>query len=78
VSVFAAADVHPARGEDVEGAGRVGVLRGELEPEERAWLAERLTALVAKSSAIAAESNRELYQGEPDGEGQKQQPESCD
>jgi hypothetical protein len=58
--------------------GRVGVLRGELEPEERAWLGERLTALIAQTSAIAAEPNRELYQREPDGEGQKQQAERND
>jgi hypothetical protein len=55
--------------------GRVGVLRGELEPEERAWLAERLTALVAQSSAISAEAYRELYQREPDRQRQEQKAE---
>ncbi len=29
--------------------GRIGVLRGELEPEERDWLAARLTSLCAES-----------------------------
>jgi hypothetical protein len=56
--------------------GRVGVLRGELEPEERAWLSERLAALVAQSSAIAAEPNSEPDQRQPDQHGQKQQAES--
>lgn len=55
--------------------GRVGVLRGELEPEERAWLAERLAALVADSSAVATEPDREPHQGEADEHGQKQQAE---
>jgi hypothetical protein len=58
--------------------GRVGVLRGELEPEERAWLGERLTALVAKSSVVAAEANGEVHQREPDSEGQEEQAESRD
>lgn len=48
--------------------GRVGVLRGELEPEERAWLAERLTALIAQSSAVSAELDRQLDQREAHGE----------
>jgi hypothetical protein len=56
--------------------GRVGVLRGELEPEERAWLGERLTALIAKGSTVAAEANSEIYEREADGQGQKQQAES--
>jgi hypothetical protein len=51
--------------------GRVGVLRGELEPEERAWLAERLTALIAQDSALAAELDRELHEREAHGERQK-------
>ena len=58
--------------------GRVGVLRGELEPEERAWLGERLATLVARSSTLAAEANSEVYQREPDDQRQKQQAESGD
>jgi hypothetical protein len=33
--------------------GRIGVLRGELEPEERAWLAERLIEHTREASAAA-------------------------
>lgn len=57
--------------------GRVGVLRGELEPEERVWLAERLT-LLAEGSTLAAEANRQLDDGEADGEGQKQEADGGD
>jgi hypothetical protein len=35
--------------------GRIGVLRGELEPEERGWLAARLTSFVAESDLASVE-----------------------
>ena len=54
--------------------GRVGVLRGELEPEERAWLSERL-AVLAEDSTLSAEAKREVDDREADDQGQKQEAE---
>jgi hypothetical protein len=54
--------------------GRVGVLRGELEPEERAWLANRLGVL-AEGSALPTETNREIHEREADRERQQQEGE---
>jgi hypothetical protein len=58
--------------------GRVGVLRGELEPEERAWLSERFTSLIAESSAIPGEANREVDQRKTDDQRQEQEAEGGD
>ncbi|MGC4091305.1 MAG: hypothetical protein QM756_26190 [Polyangiaceae bacterium] len=45
--------------------GRVGVLRGELEPEERAWLSERLNrARPAPSSGAPNPARRQIEQAE--------------
>ncbi|HWA72212.1 MAG TPA: hypothetical protein VG937_07765 [Polyangiaceae bacterium] len=54
--------------------GRVGVLRGELEPEERVWLANRLGVL-AETSTLSAEANREVDEREADHERQEQEAE---
>ena len=57
--------------------GRVGVLRGELEPEERAWLAERLGAL-AGSSGPAGENSGKAHQCQADRERHEQESEGRD
>lgn len=44
--------------------GRVGVLRGELEPEERAWLAQRLSALQGDDCSMPEEARRQIEQSE--------------
>lgn len=54
--------------------GRVGVLRGELEPEERLWLANRLGVL-AEGSTSSTEAHGEIDEGEPNRERQQQESE---
>jgi hypothetical protein len=41
-------------------AGRVGVLRGELLPEERAWLAERLAGFAEQEASGARETEEQV------------------
>ena len=56
--------------------GRVGVLRGELEPEERRWLAEQLPApLRASSASVPDQARGEVEQTEASEHGQREQSE---
>jgi hypothetical protein len=57
--------------------GRIGVLRSELEPEERAWLAERLIQHT-QGVSTAAEADGEVHQQEADQERQQAEPEHHD
>ena len=57
--------------------GRIGVLRSELEPEERAWLAERLIEHTHRAST-AAEAHGEVHQQKADDERQQAEPEHHD
>lgn len=58
-------------------AGRIGVLRSELEPEERAWLAERLIEHT-QAASVAAEVHGEVHQQQADQERQEAEPEHHD
>ena len=59
-------------------AGRLGVLRGELTPKERAWLAERLSALAVKFGSPARSAGEQVDQREAHEHRQCEQGEHAD
>jgi hypothetical protein len=54
-------------------SGRIGTIRWELAPEERAWLAERLIR-AADLAGSTAELGHGVDQPDPDHDGQEQEP----
>jgi len=54
-------------------SGRIGTLRWELEPEERAWLAERLLAAAHACRSAAREHGREVDEQHADQHRQEEQ-----
>ncbi|HLV65333.1 MAG TPA: hypothetical protein VKY73_05955 [Polyangiaceae bacterium] len=56
--------------------GRIGTLRWELEPEERAWLAERLLAAAHACKSGPSERRHEVDEEEPDEHRQEEQGEN--
>lgn len=59
-------------------AGRLGVLRGELTPKERAWLAKRLAALALKFDSAPRSADEQVDQREAHEHRQREQGEHAD
>jgi hypothetical protein len=58
-------------------AGRIGTIRWELTPEERAWLAARLASLAAARGSLA-DARDEVDEGNPEHDRQRQQSEQAE
>lgn len=58
-------------------SGRIGTIRWELSPEERAWLAERLTR-AAEHEGSLGQARDEVNEPEPDHHGEQEKPEQAD
>jgi len=59
-------------------SGRIGVLRGELLPQERAWLAERLAALAGTTRSSAGEPEEQVDERDSGKDGERQQREHAE
>jgi hypothetical protein len=57
-------------------SGRIGTIRWELAPEERAWLAERFLGAAERGRSLA-EPRHEVDQPEPDHHRQQEEPEQA-
>lgn len=56
-------------------SGRIGVLRGELLPEERTWLSERLASFAENQRSIAGKANKQVDQEHAGDDGKSEQAE---